>query len=66
MSTPSPLARSYRYNVAGLFVLAALIIVAGLMVAGSYQKTMLIFAMINGVAAIGLCLLFGYGGQISL
>jgi branched-chain amino acid transport system permease protein len=64
--TPSPLALSYRNNVIGLLVLAGLIVIAGVLVAGSYEKTMLIFAMINGVAAIGLCLLFGYGGQISL
>ncbi|MFI4981825.1 MAG: branched-chain amino acid ABC transporter permease [Nevskiales bacterium] len=66
MSAASPLARSYRQNIIGLFVLGAIILAAGLLVAGSYPKTMLIFSMINAVAAIGLCLLFGYGGQISL
>jgi branched-chain amino acid transport system permease protein len=66
MTTLSPLARSYRANLVGLAALGAIIVLAGLSVSGSYHKTMLIFAMINGLAAIGLCLLFGYGGQISL
>lgn len=66
MTVASPLARSYRNNMLGLLVLAAIIALAGLLVTGSYPKTLLVFTMINAVAAIGLSLLFGYGGQISL
>ena len=64
--TGSPLRAAYRRNLLGLVGLAAGLALLGLLVAGSFYKTMLIFSMMHAVAAIGLCLLFGYGGQISL
>ena len=60
------LAASYRHNLYGIAVLCIVLAMLGVFVTGSYEKTMLIFSMINAIAAIGLCLLFGYGGQISL
>lgn len=62
----SPLVRAYRNNMLGLVALAGVIMAAGLLIEGSYPKTLLVFTMINAIAAIGLSLLFGYGGQISL
>ena len=64
--TPSPLRQAYRRNLVGVVALAAAMVLLGVLVAGSFYKTMLIFGMMHAVAAIGLCLLFGYGGQISL
>ena len=62
----SPLRGAYRRNLVGLAVLALAVLALGGAVTGSFHKTMLIFGMMHAVAAIGLCLLFGYGGQISL
>ncbi len=64
--TASPVRQAYRRNLLGLGVLAVAMLALGVAVTGSFYKTMLIFGMMHAVAAIGLCLLFGYGGQISL
>ena len=66
MSAASPLAREYQANLKGMVAFAVVLVLVGFAVTGSYPKTMLIFAMIHAIAAIGLGLLFGHGGQISL
>jgi len=66
MSAPASGVSSYRRDMIGIVVLAAFVFCIGSLASGSYLKTMLIFSMIYGIAAIGLCLVFGYGGQISL
>jgi branched-chain amino acid transport system permease protein len=66
MSMSNSLGADYKHNLYGIVALVAVLVVLGLLVGGSYQKTMLVFSMISAIAAVGLCVLFGYGGQISL
>ena len=40
--------------------------VISLATANSFYKSVLVFGMINSVAAVGLCLMLGFAGQISL
>jgi branched-chain amino acid transport system permease protein len=50
----------------GIFILAVLIIAVPYLVANDYYLGVLIFTALNGLACIGLCLLMGYAGQISI
>jgi branched-chain amino acid transport system permease protein len=47
-------------------VLLALLPVASLLTANAFYKSVLVFGMINAIAAVGLCLMLGFAGQISL
>jgi branched-chain amino acid transport system permease protein len=47
-------------------VLLALLPVASLLTANAFHKSVLVFGMINAIAAVGLCLMLGFAGQISL
>ncbi len=49
-----------------LATMAAIVVILNLTLPNSYFQTILIFAEINAIAAIGLSLLFGYAGQVSL
>lgn len=62
----SPTRTNYYHNLVGVVALGLLMVGLGLGITSQFYKTVLIFCCINGVAAIGLCLLLGYGGQISL
>lgn len=58
--------RKYRRDLLALAAMAAIILLLNLTLPNSYFQTILIFAEINAIAAIGLSLLFGYAGQVSL
>lgn len=60
------LARRYRRDLAGLAIFALAILAAGLGIGRSYYLTMLIYAGIDAIAALGMCVLFGLAGQISI
>ena len=62
----SPTMNSYRRNLIGIAALASGLIVIGLTVGNSYHLTVITLSIIFGIAAIGLTLLMGYAGQISL
>jgi branched-chain amino acid transport system permease protein len=49
-----------------LAVLAALLVLAELAVSSQFHRSVLILSMIHAVAAVGLTLLVGYAGQVSL
>lgn len=53
-------------DIAGLMALIAAVIAAPLIIGNDYYLGVLIFAAFNCLACIGLCLLMGYAGQISL
>ncbi|KQV41317.1 branched-chain amino acid ABC transporter permease [Rhizobium sp. Root1204] len=58
--------RKYRRDLVALAILTATLVVLNLALPNSYYQTILIFAQINAISAIGLSLLFGYAGQVSL
>ena len=60
--TTSRLARDGRL----LVVLAALLVLAELGVSSEFHRSILILSMIHAVAAVGLTLLVGFAGQVSL
>ncbi|MGE0725599.1 MAG: branched-chain amino acid ABC transporter permease [Alphaproteobacteria bacterium] len=62
----SPSAVSYRRNLAGLAALALLQLAVGLLVTNSYYLTVVALCMIFGIAAVGLTILMGHAGLISL
>src|SRR6202000_1477938 len=64
--TMSPSFASYRRNLGGLAALAALQLVVGVTVGNAYHRTVVTLCMIFGIAAVGLTILMGYAGQISL
>ncbi|NLI29748.1 MAG: branched-chain amino acid ABC transporter permease [Nitrospiraceae bacterium] len=49
-----------------LLILAALVLAIPSIVTDSYVMTLMIFSGINAIAAIGLCILMGSAGQVSL
>lgn len=53
-------------DIAGLMALIAAVIAAPLTIGNDYYLGVLIFAAFNCLTCIGLCLLMGYAGQISL
>jgi len=53
-------------DIAGLMVLIGAVIAAPLIIGNDYYLGVLIFAAFNCLTCIGLCLLMGYAGQISL
>lgn len=55
-----------RGNTAAFLGLIALVIALPLLTGGTYVLTVGIFAGINALVAIGLCILMGYAGQVSL
>jgi branched-chain amino acid transport system permease protein len=58
--------QSYSRDIFGLACLALAICVIGLTVANTYYLSMFIYSSIYAIAALGICLLFGFAGQISL
>ncbi len=50
----------------GLFILFVTLTIVPLIINNDYYTGILVFAAINCMACIGLCLLMGYAGQISL
>jgi branched-chain amino acid transport system permease protein len=56
----------YRRDVIGVGVLTAIAVVIGLTVTRSFYLTMLIYSAIYAIAALGMSLLFGFAGQISI
>lgn len=63
---PSRVGARYRRDVIGVAVLAAISIAIGLTVTRSFYFTMLIYSAIYAIAALGMSLLFGFAGQISI
>jgi branched-chain amino acid transport system permease protein len=63
---PSFIAQSYRRDVLGTAVFAAIVCVIGFTVTRSFYLTMLIYSAIYAIAALGMLLVFGFAGQISL
>ncbi len=55
-----------RGNALAVAALVLLVIVLPLLSGGTYVLTVGIFAGINALVAIGLCILMGYAGQVSL
>jgi len=53
-------------NSAGFLALVIGIIATPFLVTNDYYLGVLIFAAFNSLACIGLCLLMGYAGQISI
>lgn len=47
-------------------VLLVILPVASLLTGNAFYKSVLVFGMINAIAAVGLCLMLGFAGQISL
>jgi branched-chain amino acid transport system permease protein len=60
------LARRYQLDLLGLLILMAVILAAGLLITRSYYLSMLVYAGIYAIAALGMFILFGYAGQISI
>jgi branched-chain amino acid transport system permease protein len=56
----------YMRDLSGLVALALVLLSVGLLVDGTFYLTVFIFATIHAIAAVGLCLLLGYAGQVSL
>lgn len=46
--------------------LLVLLLLAALFTSNGFYKSVLVFGMINAIAAVGLCLMLGFAGQISL
>jgi branched-chain amino acid transport system permease protein len=65
-SPNSSIAVRRRRDLLGILVLAATSIVAGLVITKSFYLTMLIYSAIFAIAALGMFLLFGFAGQISI
>jgi len=66
MNPGSFVTRRYRLDLLGVVVLAIAIVIAGMMIVKSYHLTMLIYTGISAIAALGMFILFGYAGQISI
>jgi len=64
-SVPS-VARRYRRDLIGLGLLVAAFVVIGVLISRSFYLTMLIYSSIYAIAALGMFLLFGFAGQISI
>lgn len=62
----SPLSQAYRRSIGGLCALAALLAASGLLLTNSYHLTTLTWTVSCAIAALGLFVLFGLAGQISL
>lgn len=60
------MARNYRNDVLGVAALALAICLIGLFVTRSFYLSILVYAAIYAIAALGMCLLFGFAGQISI
>ena len=56
----------YRRDLAGVALLAVIACVIGFTVTRSFYLTMLIYSSIYAIAALGMFLLFGFAGQISI
>ena len=56
----------YQRDLLGIAALIVLAVVAATLVGNSYYLTLLTYSAVYAVAALGLFLLFGYAGQISL
>ena len=46
--------------------LMAIVAICALLVTNSFYKSVLVLTMINAIAAVGLCLMLGFAGQISI
>ncbi len=62
----SKLAGDFRRDMAGVAVLALLVLAMGLWSGRSFYMSLLTYAAIYAIAAVGLQILFGFAGQISL
>lgn len=58
--------RRYRRDLIGLAILVVAVAVIGATVTRSFYLTLLIFSSIYAIAALGMFLLFGFAGQISI
>lgn len=58
--------RRHARDVAGVVALAVVATIIGLIVKQSFYLTMLIYSSIFAIAALGMFLLFGFAGQISI
>ena len=65
-ATKSRIANRYRRDVVGVALLALIAVAIGLTVTRSFYLTMLIYSAIYAIAALGMSLLFGFAGQISI
>jgi len=59
-------ARRYWRDVTGVACLAVIALAIGLTVTRSYYLSMLVYSAIFAIAALGMSLLFGFAGQISV
>lgn len=62
----STVANAYRRDLIRIVALAAIAIAIGMNITQSFHFTMLIFGGIYAIAALGMSLLFGFAGQISI
>jgi branched-chain amino acid transport system permease protein len=62
----SQIQKSHRNDLIGLAVLTLILVGLTLILENSYYQTLLVISEIYAIAAIGLSLLFGYAGQISI
>jgi branched-chain amino acid transport system permease protein len=65
MTVFSP-AQGYRRDFAGIIALGIALVLLGLFVSKPYHLTLLTYSGIYAVAALGMFVLFGYAGQISI
>lgn len=65
-ATMSEVGRRRRRDLVGVAALAGLLLALTLLVRAPYHQTLLVFCAIHAIAAVGLSLLLGYAGQISL
>lgn len=66
VATRSLAGARYRRDLIGVVLLAVIAVVIGLTVTRSFYLTMLIYSAIYAIAALGMSLLFGFAGQISI
>jgi branched-chain amino acid transport system permease protein len=59
-------ARRYRRDILGVAALAIVIALGGVFIAKAFHLTLLTYVGIYAIAALGMFVLFGYAGQISL
>lgn len=64
--TTSFLRRRHRHDLLGVLALALFIAFGSQLIAKSYYLTVLTYAGIYAIGALGMCLLFGFAGQISI
>lgn len=60
------LARRYRNDLIGIAILAVAVVIGGTTIVKSYYLTILIYSGIYAIAALGMFVLFGLAGQISI